>query len=77
MGAWIETFQLPAVTLGVLRSHPTWVRGLKLGEEDSFLGQATNVAPYMGAWIETNTISGYEGITASHPTWVRGLKQVR
>ena len=35
-----------------------------------------NVAPYMGAWIETLSA----GLTLikleSHPTWVRGLKPV-
>ena len=33
-------------------SHPTWVRGLKLGIacHDS---NTVAVAPYMGAWIET------------------------
>ena len=33
-------------------SHPMWVRGLKLSEDQ---GQETRlqVAPYVGAWIET------------------------
>ena len=33
-------------------SHPTWVRGLKLKKiyQDE---QAGRVAPYVGAWIET------------------------
>ena len=34
-----------------MRSHPTWVRGLKQNE-GSRLDNA-NVAPYVGAWIET------------------------
>ena len=35
-----------------MRSHPTWVRGLKLRRlKLSVL--ATLVAPYVGAWIET------------------------
>ena len=35
-----------------MRSHPTWVRGLKhkLGLRTFTLGL---VAPYVGAWIET------------------------
>ena len=54
-------------------SHPTWVRGLKLvciKHKRSFL----DVAPYVGAWIETS-IFGKGGVNeTSHPTWVRGLK---
>ena len=35
-----------------MRSHPTWVRGLKLfGRVQN--GFETLVAPYVGAWIET------------------------
>ena len=35
-----------------MRSHPTWVRGLKL---DCYHNSPplTEVAPYVGAWIET------------------------
>ena len=33
------------------------------------------VAPYVGAWIETLTISRSKTIILSHPMWVRGLKQ--
>ena len=35
-----------------MRSHPTWVRGLKqeLYKEEE---ENNNVAPYVGAWIET------------------------
>ena len=38
---------------------------------------SANVAPRVGAWIETTT----EGVSffsrSSHPVWVRGLKQQR
>ena len=34
-----------------MRSHPTWVRGLKQLEVLATKGIA--VAPYVGAWIET------------------------
>ena len=38
-----------------MRSHPTWVRGLK-----HISGRSVNsnmrVAPYVGAWIETSYI---------------------
>ena len=30
VGAWIETAYLSAVYRGMYRSHPLWVRGLKL-----------------------------------------------
>ncbi len=51
MGAWIET-KSPSLMWGSVKSHPTWVRGLKL----KFLMTAYElyyVASYMGAWIET------------------------
>ena len=36
--------------------------------------QSGNVAPYVGAWIETaQTFAAIEA-GKSHPTWVRGLK---
>ena len=35
-----------------MRSHPTWVRGLKL-DIYQFFGDILQVAPYVGAWIET------------------------
>ena len=35
-----------------MRSHPTWVRGLKHTCSRLFHISA-NVAPYVGAWIET------------------------
>ena len=55
------------------RSHPVWVRGLKLAYV-SENKQAKVVAPRVGAWIET-TITKKDNTTAmSHPVWVRGLK---
>ena len=33
-------------------SHPTWVRGLKLAEIQKEK-ERKDVAPYVGAWIET------------------------
>ena len=33
------------------------------------------VAPYVGAWIETDSSSSHVATKASHPTWVRGLKR--
>ena len=39
------------------------------------LSSETSVAPYVGAWIETEIQSEtWESSNESHPTWVRGLK---
>ena len=58
----------------MLRSHPEWVRGLKppLDENNNIVNE---VAPRVGAWIET--VAGQSSAPAyvSHPEWVRGLKQ--
>ena len=49
------------------------MRGLKQSY-DWGLSIAIMVAPYVGAWIETDrVIIGAQGFE-SHPTWVRGLK---
>ena len=50
VGAWIETQNLKNAYLNG-ESHPTWVRGLKLADEDATL--RVLVAPYVSAWIET------------------------
>ena len=57
MGAWIET----RVQLSLYEqrmSHPMWVRGLKQCGTVC-RGQAAEVAPYVGAWIETLLIVAY------------------
>ena len=74
VGAWIETSTTKSLLVR-LRSHPTWVRGLKLVDHQlNFV--VSRVAPYVGAWIETkNTCTVVENFM-SHPTWVRGLKLV-
>ena len=51
-----------------------WVRGLKLVGL-LILRIVIDVAPRVGAWIETYTISRKRKIIPSHPVWVRGLKQ--
>ena len=54
-------------------SRPTWARGLK--PETSFGIHHLEVAPHVGAWIETQSVmAGAYGI-GSRPTWARGLKQ--
>ena len=75
MGAWIETQNVDDNFI-LHKSHPTWVRGLKLNllvECRMFL----LVSPYVGAWIETRfaLLEVYK-LLWSHPTWVRGLKPV-
>ena len=44
---------------------PLWLSGLRL---------PTLVAPYVGAWIETEICKSQVRNTESHPMWVRGLK---
>ena len=36
-----------------------------------------NVAPYVGAWIETSLHILQASNYTSHPTWVRGLKPLQ
>ena len=51
MGAWIEIRMLWKIFLKRLKSHPLWVRGLKLEVyKDEY--ENADVAPFMGAWIE-------------------------
>ena len=56
-----------------MRSHPTWVRGLKL-HNLMWSSLVLCVAPYVGAWIETVLFTDNGISCVSHPTWVRGLK---
>ena len=51
MGAWIETLILD-ISEKSIWSHPMWVRGLKHIQDDTFPLQL-QVAPHVGAWIET------------------------
>ena len=57
-----------------MRSHPTWVRGLKL------LMKLIEVCPSLShpTWVRGLKPLHPVGVTLdneSHPTWVRGLKQ--
>ena len=54
-------------------SHPVWVRGLKpqVNARWLLLGE---VAPRVGAWIETDICVNKTIQNVSHPVWVRGLK---
>ena len=75
MGAWIEIFDSVKKIIDFL-SHPTWVRGLKLGGTNGS-SLERRVAPHMGAWIEIMFATYSSNIAQSHPTWVRGLKLER
>ena len=55
-----------------IESHPTWVCGLKLPLLS--YQKIYYVTPYVGVWIETGIVYGYEKHSLSHPTWVCGLK---
>ena len=50
-----------------------WVRGLKQAEEARDV-RLVDVAPRVGAWIETSDKANAGDYGASHPVWVRGLK---
>jgi len=54
-------------------SHPTWVRGLKR-KFNGLHDHKCDVAPHVGAWIETGCCGVPVRRLQSHPTWVRGLK---
>ena len=52
-----------------------WVRGLKLSTHPK-RAYRYYVAPYVGAWIETNLLRSESVLVLSHPMWVRGLKLI-
>ena len=54
-------------------SHPVWVRGLKQTLNNQ-RRRRFQVAPRVGAWIETSDKANAGDYGASHPVWVRGLK---
>jgi len=62
MGAWIETcYYAEKISSGNV-SRPAWARGLKQQNIDRAIA-AGNVAPRMGAWIETDFL--YNSATTS------------
>ena len=44
---------------------------------DGFNASMYLVAPCVGAWIETISLSNNSRLSKSHPAWVRGLKLVK
>ena len=96
VGAWIETI-LICRQLHQKRSHPTWVRGLKLRRLERpktprlshptwvrglkqfvlALQKYVNVAPYVGAWIETTSPPGGKDFVLVAPyvgAWIETRK---
>ena len=65
---WVRGLKLPDDSSSIHQavSHPMWVRGLKL--KHSYLTKRINVAPYVGAWIETSRggIFVYDGKVAPY-----------
>ena len=73
VGAWIET-ENNKKTENATKSHPVWVRGLKLFGPPPPVNKGW-VAPRVGAWIETyKEVEREYYDKKSHPVWVRGLK---
>ena len=72
---WVRGLKLIVRYLSILalESHPMWVRGLK-HELAIACRLSLNVAPHVGAWIETLPEMPFVINTQSHPMWVRGLK---
>ena len=64
---WVRGLKLKTLGdyLGIFQSHPMWVRGLK-HTHIRISGLNINVAPHVGAWIETN--SGIDVISLSSRT---------
>ena len=73
MGAWIET-DIVGLHRIKNKSHPTWVRGLKL----LIVIRLTEfcVAPYVGAWIETGITKSVASVFNVAPyvgAWIETL----
>ena len=74
VGAWIET-NFTAAEGSVVKSHPTWVRGLKLERDVEDKG-STLSHPTWVRGLKHGRGKGKDRHKQSHPTWVRGLKPV-
>ena len=59
-----------------LKSRPAWARGLKLKMMDA-VDVTLNVAPRVGAWIETCQLVYWVIHLLSRPAWARGLKLLK
>ena len=57
------------------KSHPTWVRGLKLTYQLFQVGNSTSHPTWVRG-LKPGVRLHPASILLSHPTWVRGLKRV-
>jgi len=77
MGAWIETRRFRKYIPDVIKSHPTWVRGLKLSLKPFYqICEVSHPTWVRGLKHERDNFRLAMRIK-SHPTWVRGLKLLR
>ena len=55
---WVRGLKLPLLypLPKLSMSHPMWVRGLK-PKRLNIIGYVTKVAPHVGAWIETSSVT--------------------
>ena len=67
---------LIAIPWEMRTSLPSWERGLKRETSTIYYHKKT-VAPFVGAWIETQSSVVLSASTTSLPSWERGLKQSR
>ena len=72
VGAWIETCWR-SINFFWLRSHPMWVRGLKLGLGYS-LSYDDESHPMWVRGLKLFITDVSKWVYLSHPMWVRGLK---
>ena len=72
VGAWIETIYRLTVELQ-LKSHPTWVRGLKLAYQKIYSDFYRSHPTWVRGLKPLSFLKNVKG-KMSHPTWVRGLK---
>ena len=73
VGAWIETYIRQEGYVFVGRSHPTWVRGLKLASNTKNQNhQKSHPTWVRGLKLSKGSLPELPYV--SHPTWVRGLK---
>ena len=73
VGAWIETL-LGCYHRRRQKSHPEWVRGLKL-EKSEIESRSSESHPEWVRGLKLHRELRIRLVTASHPEWVRGLKR--
>ena len=71
----LKPFNASAAIL-IASSHPTWVRGLKPDGHPDLI-PVVNVAPHVGAWIETGRVGGRHVVDFVAPhvgAWIETLR---